>query len=141
MNSSVIGRPLAWPHLRYPEWAWAKRSAELLQKTAQGNSQLAGEPGCKASDNKPTDQCRGALTAQRRNNVAHELESCLNRASEIDQRCNRFAIRKQGSSAKLWKHPVGDAEAIRPDQPAVLLDPPAIGYVSADHFLTMRGTP
>src|SRR5262249_22065710 len=54
---------------------------------------------------------------------------------EIDERCNGLAIRKQSLPVQVRKHFIIDAEAVRPDQPTVLPDAPAIADVPAGHFL------
>src|SRR5262249_31758537 len=54
-----------------------------------------------------------------------------------NQRSNRFVIRKQGLSVQMWKDLICGAEGIRPDEPAVLPDAPAVGYVSTDHLLSV----
>ena len=87
----------------------------------------------------PLTEVAAAAAAQRRSDVAQEFQPRVETRSEIDERSNRLAIRKQGLSVKVRKHLVGDAEAVRPDQPAVFLDAPAIGYVPADHLLAVRG--
>src|SRR5260370_28653284 len=40
---------------------------------------------------------------------------------------------------QMRKHPVRDAEGVRPDQPGVFLDTPAISYIPADYLLAVRG--
>jgi hypothetical protein len=40
----------------------------------------------------------------------------------------------------MWKRLIRRAESVRPDQPTVFLDAPAVGYVSADHVLAVCGT-
>src|SRR5262249_17230751 len=43
--------------------------------------------------------------------------------------------------AEVWKHSVGDAEAVCPDQPVVSSDAPPLDDVSAYDLLAVRGTP
>src|SRR5262249_57557956 len=51
-----------------------------------------------------------------------------------------WGMRKEGGSGELAKRFIRDVQAVRPDQPIILPDAPAIGYVSADHFLAVGGT-
>jgi hypothetical protein len=53
--------------------------------------------------------------------VAHEFQPSVWTRPEIDERCNGFAIRKQGFPVEMRKCPIGDAEAVCPDQPIVFL--------------------
>src|SRR5262245_32730665 len=58
---------------------------------------------------------------------------------KIDERCNGFAIREQRLSVKVRKLLIRDTEVVRPDEPTVFLDAPAIAYVPADQLLAERG--
>src|SRR6202040_3189776 len=60
--------------------------------------------------------------------------------SKVDERSKRLAIRKESLSMQVRKGLVRSAEAIGPDQPAVSLHAPAIGYVSARYLLAVRRT-
>src|SRR4029077_18716879 len=73
--------------------------------------------------------------------VAQELQPCVEMRPEIDERCDGFAIRQQGLPVEVRKRLIRGAEAVRPDQPTVFLDAPAIVYVPADHLLPVRGAP
>src|SRR4029077_8824358 len=71
--------------------------------------------------------------------VAQELQPCVEMRPEIDERCDGFAIRQQGLPVEVRKRLIRGAEAVRPDQPTVFLDAPAIVYVPTDHLLAVRG--
>src|SRR5215467_12575301 len=80
------------------------------------------------------------MALQGTSNVAQELESQVKMRSKKDQGCDSSATRQQGLSVKLRKNLLGDAEAVRPDQPAVFFYSPAIRYVAANHIFTVCGT-
>src|SRR5262249_26010595 len=53
--------------------------------------------------------------------------------------CHGVAIREQRLPVKVRKRLIRGAESVRPDEPTVFLDSPAIAYVPADHRLAERG--
>jgi hypothetical protein len=81
-----------------------------------------------------------ALARQRESNVARKLKPRIEIGSEIDERSNGSAMREQRLPVKVRKHLIGDEEAVRPDQPIVFLDAPAISYVPTSHLLAVCGT-
>jgi hypothetical protein len=53
---------------------------------------------------------------------------------------NRKDLIRQSLPVKVRKRLIRSAEAVRPDQPTIFLDAPAIGYMSADHLLAVCST-
>src|SRR5262249_29508903 len=92
-----------------------------------------------ANHNELADRRRGAVTVQGRSNIAHKLLPSVNVRPEIDERCNGSAIRQQSLPVKVRKRLIRDVEAVRPYQPIVLPDAPAISYAPANHPLAVCG--
>jgi hypothetical protein len=112
----------------------------LFEQAAEPAPQVWASGRGKSHDDKCADGRRRALALEGGRDFAQNLQSRLVSRSEIDERCDGFAIRKQSLSLQLREYPVRNIETVRPDQPTILSDPPRICYMSADHLLSPRGT-
>jgi hypothetical protein len=109
-------------------------------KVVQGKPQLVGQLRSEANNDKPANRCGGALALQRESNASRKLQPRVETGPEIDERSNGSAMRKQRLPVKVRKYLIGDEKVVRPDQPIVFLDAPAIVNMPASHLLAVCGT-
>src|SRR4029077_1081476 len=104
---------------------------------SQRRSRWCGE----ANDDQAADHGRRRVARQRSGPITQTLQPFLEIRPEVDERGDRGAVGQQCVAADVRKYVIGDSQALRPDESAVLLDPPAVDDLSADDGLAMRRSP